>query len=1488
MSEKGERKIKKKIELHGIDSVILGQIMAAQNILFALPTRKKITDFYANLLSSIPGVKSCQVCLGNSYTQVGEINNQKCSICENITSSTDEDSLYSKDIFCKLKLLKHSYVFALDTIDHRFGFFVFIIDQPGLFELYKPFVNNLGNFVALSLENRLQKNNLQKAHDELEKKVKERTAELNNSNIQLENELNEKKRTEQRLESQYALLSSLINSSQNIIIFSLDKNYCYTAFNEKHFGEMKRIWNVEIKIGMNLLDCITIPELKKLAKNSIDRTLKGETVSEIQHQPSAEVYYEFIWNPVIQNKEIIGIIAFILDITEREKSKIKILESEQLFRALVENSPDFIARYDREFRRIYVNPAIQKLFRDKAEDILGKTPSDQSPLFAPKIYIDHLQKVFETADESVAEIPFKTSKGIMHWGHMRFVPEFDADGKVATVMAIGRDIHEIKENEQRFRMLADNFPDFVIRFDRECRYIYINPAVEEAFGMLSEKFIGKTIQELPLHRNSELNNLIFTLIKRAFNEDTIIDSETFLDLQNGERLFELRYVPEKDATGNVVSVLSIARDITERKKAEEKILRSEQRLRLHAEQSPLGFLEWDENFCAIEWNAACEQIFGYTREEAIGRHAKDLILTEEVKGFVDEIFNNLMNQTGGQHSIDKNITKDGRIIICEWFNTALVNNKGRAIAVASICNDITERKHMEEALKAREREFRSLAENSPDNIIRYDRQCRAVYCNKKIFTTERDEILGKTPLELGAGGLENDTKYEKHIIQVLQSGKSSELELVLHWFNGQLKNHLIRFVPELDIEGNISGVLVIGQDITERKRTEEALAAREREFRTLAENSPDNIARYDANCRTIYVNPNLEKTLRISAAEMLGTIPAEAKYVKEFKEYNEKIVEVLKTGIPTEIDLIYPDLKEEKHYYNVRFVAERGAGGSIEGVLAIGRDVTEHKRNEALNQSRLHIIQFAETHSLDEILEETLNEVEKLTGSKIGFYHFVNDDQKSLTFQNWSTRTKAEFCKAEGKGLHFPIDEAGVWVDCVSQRKPVIHNDYASLPHRKGMPEGHAEVIRELVVPVFRGEKLLAILGTGNKLTDYNEKDIEVVSLMAELTWEITERKRAEEALKAREIELQNLADSSPGLMGTFYLKPDGSVCMPYTSPQLQELFGLDPEDVIDDATPLLSRTHPDDMQLVNDTIAESAKTMTPWHCEYRVIHPTKGELWLEGSTNPKPHPGGGIIWYGFIHDITKRKVMENEISKLNEELEQRVINRTLQLEAANKELEAFAYSVSHDLRAPLRGIDGFSLVLLEDYQKKLDAEGRDYLYRVRAAAQRMAQLIDDLLTLSKISRDVMNIGAVNLSKIAQKIINTFKESQPKRKVKIKIQDGIIAKGDERLIQIALQNLIENAWKFTSKHEKAYIEFGMLKEKGKSIYFIRDDGAGFDMKYSQKLFGAFQRFHTSNEFPGTGIGLATVQRIIHRHGGKIWAKSEVEKGSTFYFTIEEG
>jgi signal transduction histidine kinase len=242
--------------------------------------------------------------------------------------------------------------------------------------------------------------------------------------------------------------------------------------------------------------------------------------------------------------------------------------------------------------------------------------------------------------------------------------------------------------------------------------------------------------------------------------------------------------------------------------------------------------------------------------------------------------------------------------------------------------------------------------------------------------------------------------------------------------------------------------------------------------------------------------------------------------------------------------------------------------------------------------------------------------------------------------------------------------------------------------------------------------------------------------------------------------------------------------------------------------------------------------------------------------------------------DIARRQEMEEELQRY-----------TRELEATNQEMEAFSYSVSHDLRAPLRTMDGFSEAVLADYGNKLDETGKDYLTRVRRASQTMSELIDDILKLSRINRAGMRLESVNLSSLAQSIMEELKANQPERQVELNISPEIIAKGDKNLLQIGLRNILENSWKYTGKSPTARIEFGVLNESGEKVYYIRDNGIGFDMQYASKLFQPFQRLHTIKEYPGTGIGLATVQRVIRRHNGRIWAEAESGKGATFYFTL---
>jgi len=386
--------------------------------------------------------------------------------------------------------------------------------------------------------------------------------------------------------------------------------------------------------------------------------------------------------------------------------------------------------------------------------------------------------------------------------------------------------------------------------------------------------------------------------------------------------------------------------------------------------------------------------------------------------------------------------------------------------------------------------------------------------------------------------------------------------------------------------------------------------------------------------------------------------------------------------------------------------------------------------------------------------------------------------------------------------------------------------------------------------------------------------------LVASAIRDITDRKRAEEKVAELNARFRSLLETAPDAM--VLAGADGRMVL--VNAQTEKLFGYARAELLGNTVDMLvpprfRGKHP---QQRSQYFADPKVRPMGAGLELYGLRKDGSEFPVEISLSPIETDDGRLV-SSAIRDITDRKQAEDTVRELNESQQRHAV----QVEAANKELEAFSYSVSHDLRAPLRSIDGFSMALVEDYAGQLDVEGKGLLDRIRAATKRMAQLIDDLLNLARVTRTEMRYEVVDLSAMANAVLADLQSGDPERYVECVVGDHVIGHGDSRLLRVVLENLLGNAWKFTMNKPQARIELGMSREDGAPVYFVRDDGPGFDMAYVDKLFGTFQRLHAATEFPGTGIGLASVRRIIQRHGGRTWAEGAVGKGATFSFTLSE-
>jgi PAS domain S-box-containing protein len=641
-------------------------------------------------------------------------------------------------------------------------------------------------------------------------------------------------------------------------------------------------------------------------------------------------------------------------------------------------------------------------------------------------------------------------------------------------------------------------------------------------------------------------------------------------------------------------------------------------------------------------------------------------------------------------------------------------------------------------------------------------------------------------------------------------------------------------ISQLESEGR-KFYTVILRDITERKRAEESLKEQAR----ILDLAPVLIR--DANGRIIFWNTGAEQMYGWKSEEALGKV-THTLFQTEFPQPLEEIKEKIFSQGHWEGELIHTRRDGKRIVVASHWVLHREEREQPGAILEINNDITERKRAE---------------ERFRQLIERAPNGM------------VMVDSKGRIVLVN--AQIEKSFGYTRHELLEQPIEML------VPERFHAHHSTYrnAFLADPTARPMGSG---RDLFGRRRDGSEFPVEIGL-------NPLETEQGMMVLGTIVDITERKRAEEMLRQSQEQLTGVIGSAMDAI----ISVDEEQHIVLFNAAAERMFHCPAEEAI--GRPLI-RFIPERFRSAhNEHIQDFGRT----HVTKRSMGALGAIFGLRADGEEFPieasisqlESEGRKFYTVILRDITERKRAEEQNRRLNETLEQRVTDRTAQLQAANKELEAFSYSVSHDLRAPLRHINGFSQALLEDYEDKLDEVGKSYLQEVRGASQEMAQLIDDMLQLARVTRSEIRRERVNLSEIARTVITKLQEQNSERAVTIDIKTDVWAYGDKRLLRIVLDNLLGNAWKFTAKKEQAEIAFGQEQKDGESVYWVRDNGAGFDMAFADKLFGAFQRLHSTNEFEGTGIGLATVQRIVHRHGGKVRAEGALHAGATFYFSLPD-
>jgi PAS domain S-box-containing protein len=766
----------------------------------------------------------------------------------------------------------------------------------------------------------------------------------------------------------------------------------------------------------------------------------------------------------------------------------------------------------------------------------------------------------------------------------------------------------------------------------------------------------------------------------------------------------------------------------------------------------------------------------------------------------------------------------------------------RFLGYRGVGRDVTAELAAAEALRASEARFRDLVELSSDWYWEQDREFRytALSSNpQNRRPTQFSLLLGRTPWEV-AGAAATDPAWAAHITTLMCHQPFNNFVYESIWFDGQPIWFSVSGRPLFDAAGEFLGYRGVATDITEERMAQYALSESENRYRDTFDHAPVGIATLSPGGVWQTVNETLSEILGYRRAELVGQACEQVTHPDDLPQDRQdfqQLAEGLADAASREKRFIARD--GSLVWARVTLSAQHDAYGATRSLICVVEDVTD--RMAALQALRAS--------------EERYRRLVELAPDGVfvqreGIIQFANPA---------SLRILGAGSDAELVGKSFLAQVDGEF----REMEAAHFQDLARQDGSGSVPPHHLRLIR----------------------LDGSTIDVESSAVAVELEYrpavlcmvrDISERLIASRALLESQSRYREVVESVNEVI--FQTDPRGRFT--FLNQAWSHITGF-PVDTSLGRSPV-DFLHPDDRPRARGILEEVlAGTKADSHLELR-IRTRDGQIrWIEAAV--RQAQGGGLS--GSLDDISTRKIAELTLKNLNQELEARVHLRTAELENSNRELEAFSYSVSHDLRAPLRAIDGFAHIIEEDYAESIDPAGRAYLVRIRTATHRMAALIDDLIELARLTRQPLRREYLDISELVGQVGDELRAESPQREVDLQITQGLAANADRALVRVVLENLLRNAWKFTARAPRPEVSVTAERVDGKLTYCVADNGVGFDMAFANKLFRPFHRLHGASEFAGSGIGLATVQRIIHRHGGVVWAESAPGEGARFFFTL---